>query len=51
MLYYEFGMRNGCHPERSEGSFLSMEMLRSAQHDTAHSAFIIPHLGIVWQSA
>jgi hypothetical protein len=44
------GMGNGCHPfaaqgrpERSEGSVLAMEMLRFAQHDTAHSAFTIPH--------
>jgi len=34
-------MRNACHPERSEGSVLAIEMLRFAQHDTAHSAFVV----------
>ncbi len=38
-------MRNGCHPERGEGSILAIEMLRCAQLDTAHSAFTIPHSG------
>jgi len=41
-------MQNGCHPfeaqgrpERSEGSVFAIKMLRFAQHDTAHSAFLI----------